>query len=116
MSKQFSFYDLGGHFIYEHNDITEDDLTNFTGIIKDIQGVEYYYKNGVPHRETGPAIVYSTGTEYWYTNGNLNRLEDAAVVCSDGHKEYWVNGINIKANNMQEFRLYVDLLKLKKLI
>ena len=30
---------------------------------------EYWYKEGLLHRDDGPAIVFSDGSRYWYVNG-----------------------------------------------
>lgn len=36
----------------------------------------YYYKNGVLHREDGPAIEYTNGSEEWFIDGQLHREGD----------------------------------------
>jgi len=32
-------------------------------------GTKEWYKNGLRHREDGPAIEYFNGDKYWYLNG-----------------------------------------------
>ena len=38
--------------------------------LKNIDGSEYYYVNGVLHREDGPAVKFPSGLEKWYIDGN----------------------------------------------
>lgn len=38
-----------------------------------------WYKNGLLHREDGPAIEYETGEKHWYINGLLHRDDGPAV-------------------------------------
>ena len=47
-----------------------------------------WYKDGVLHRDNGPAIDLSDGTKVWYTNGKREKLEYAF-----GHVEYYKNNI-----------------------
>ncbi len=48
-----------------------------------------YTLNGVPHREDGPAIIYSDGYKSWWLNGILHREDGPAIEKPNGHKEWW---------------------------
>ena len=51
------------------------------------------YKDGVLHREDGPAVEYSNGDKQWYLFGSRHRIDGPAVEYSDGSKEWWVDGL-----------------------
>lgn len=52
-----------------------------------------WLKNGILHREDGPAIEHKRGEKNWYFNGKLHREDGPATEYSDGSYEYWLNGI-----------------------
>jgi hypothetical protein len=52
-----------------------------------------YFKNGVLHREDGPAKICSDGTEEWYLNGIRHREGGPAIVWRDGSREWFLNGL-----------------------
>lgn len=76
----------------------------------------FYYLNGEPHREDGPAKNYSNGDESWFLygkehredglaiiwehytawwiDGKLHRLDCPAIEHSNGRKEWWISGVN----------------------
>ena len=56
---------------------------------------EDHYKNGVLHREDGPAVVKEDGSEYWYLDGCLHRLTGPAVFLANGDKLYYINGYKL---------------------
>lgn len=41
-------------------------------------GVEWF-RNGVLHRENGPAVVAPDGSTYWYADGKLHRDDGPAI-------------------------------------
>jgi len=51
-----------------------------------------WYRNGKQHREDGPAYEGADGTRAWYRNGLLHREDGPAVERGDGRKEWWQNG------------------------
>jgi hypothetical protein len=65
-----------------------------------------WYKNGLLHREDGPAIERSNGTKFWYIKDNLYREDGPAVESNkisewfqygaNGIVEHWVNGKKIE--------------------
>lgn len=52
-----------GNAIHRDNDLP--------AIIKKGEGcsTRYWYQNGLPHRDNGPAMIYSDGTELWFERG-----------------------------------------------
>ena len=40
-------------------------------------GVTKWFKNGVLHREDGPAVQYPDGRQYWYCKYHINAKGDA---------------------------------------
>ncbi len=43
----------------------EDVPKNYTGIVELPSGTKYWYKDGLWHREDGPAVEHSTGYKDW---------------------------------------------------
>jgi hypothetical protein len=39
-------------------------------------GSEFWYYNGLMHRENGPAVTEETGDKYWYLEGKCMTKED----------------------------------------
>ncbi len=58
-----------------------------------LDGNLIYSKDGLFHREDGPAVIHANGTKEWYINGNRHREDGPAVIHAIGTKEWWVNGI-----------------------
>lgn len=56
------------------------------------EGTEYWFLNGHPHREDGPAIKESNGYEAWYLNGKRHCADGPAVKYKGGTVEYWLEG------------------------
>jgi hypothetical protein len=44
---------------------------NFTGIIDFVDGSIRWFKNGLLHRESGPAVEYFDGSKEWYLEGKI---------------------------------------------
>ena len=87
-------------------------------------GDQIWYKNGVIHREDGPAVITDGGgyhwmqngeyhresgpaieddeTKSWYIHGKLHREDGPAVVDSDGNEEWWVRGEQISISTLEE--------------
>ena len=63
-------------------------------------GNKAWYLNGKRHREDGPAIEYASGTKEWYLNGKLHREDGPAIERADGTKQWYLNG---KKLTEQEF-------------
>ena len=88
---------------------------SFTGVAEWPDGTKYWYKEGLWHREDGPAIAgigghkewykegkchrldgpaveRQDGSKFWYKNDNLHREDGPAVEKSNGDKEWWIEG------------------------
>ena len=61
---------------------------NFTGVIIWGGKDKEWYKNGVFHREDGPAVEWATGYKEWFINGKLHRIDGPAIIFPHGD-EYW---------------------------
>ncbi len=57
-----------------------------------IRGMKAYYHNGEMHRSYGPAKILSDGTKMWYIHGNLHRVGGPAVVWNDGNCKWYCYG------------------------
>jgi hypothetical protein len=49
-------------------------------------------KQGLYHREDGPAIEWADGGKEWWINGELHRLDGPARTTPEGDTEWWLNG------------------------
>lgn len=60
-------------------------------------GTIEYRRNGVYHREDGPAVIYdyppSKKCCMWFLDGKRHRLDGPAVEWSDGSTEWWYQGL-----------------------
>ena len=54
--------------------------------------VHYLNKDGLVHREEGPAIITAQGTRKWALNGKLHRTDGPAIIYSDGVKVWYLYG------------------------
>lgn len=64
----------------------------FTGILIRTNESTAWYKEGLLHREDGPALIMNDGTKFWYRNGLWHRENGPAVEWANGHKEWWIEG------------------------
>lgn len=53
---------------------------------------EKWYKDGILHREGGPAVTHGS-TLLWYKDGVLHNLEGPALVDPAGPCQYWIDGV-----------------------
>ena len=51
-----------------------------------VSGNYIWYKDGVIHREGGPAIEYADGSKEWIQNDVLHRTDGPACEWSDGNR------------------------------
>lgn len=85
---------------------------DFTGYFRLNDGI-YFYKDGEPHREDGPAVKWDDGEEKWfihglrhhvdgpayitkqesawYINDLLHRTDGPAIERANGRKEWYIN-------------------------
>ncbi len=68
----------------------------------------WYNKNGVLHRDHGPAIIYTTGAAFYYKNGKCHRVDGPAVTWTRGggetQSEYWLNDTQVTREEWYEQR------------
>ena len=74
-----------------------------------VSGNYLWYKDGILHREDGPAIVYAVGTKYWFINGKLHRVDGPAIEWTDGTKMWYLDGEQIECNTNKKFLRIVKL-------
>jgi len=66
---------------------------NFTGIAVDPTGLSFY-KNGLRHRESGPASILVNGDSFWYLNNALHREDGPAEIKKSLRYTCWYhNGV-----------------------
>ena len=80
------------------------------GLKIDDLGNKRWYKNGLIHREGGPAIIHRDGWECWSRNGQVHREDGPAIEWPGHEKAWWYNGQKIDCSSQKEFE---RLLKLK---
>ena len=51
-------------------------------------GTKCWYKNGLLHRDDGPAVIYPDGRQEWWKEGSGHRDDGPAVICTSG-THYW---------------------------
>ena len=51
-------------------------------------GTQEWYRNGTIHRDGGPALIYQDGTQVWYQNDEIHRDDGPAIIHPDG-TEIW---------------------------
>jgi hypothetical protein len=64
----------------------------YTGIVEWDNDVKWWFLNGKPHREDGPAVEFPDGEKQWFLNGLLHREDGPAVEFTDGDKVWYSNG------------------------
>lgn len=62
----------------------------FTGVTVDTSGV-IFYRNGLIHREDGPAIIAKNGDRFWYFDNQLHRLGGPAELRFIDKYRGWYN-------------------------
>ena len=77
-----------------------------------VDGFKEWYKEGKLHREDGPAREYTDGSKEWYKEGKLHREDGPAIEFVDGTKKYWLNGVELSESN---FKSKLSQLNKKKL-
>lgn len=80
--------------------------------ISKIYQVEEWYKNGILHRDDGPAITAKTD-EFWYYEGKLHRIGGPAVVARGSPRQYWIHGQKLSP---KEYKKEMERRKRKGLI
>lgn len=76
---------------------------NYTGIVEWEDGYKEWRKEGIIHREDGPAVEKSNGTKYWYKNGTWHRTTGPAIEYYNGSKLWHLDGNIIRAKDLKYF-------------
>lgn len=61
-----------------------------------------WYKNGIMHRDDGPAFENIYGTKYWVSDGFYHRLDGPAYI-NGNHSEYWVDGLKVSEETVKSY-------------
>jgi hypothetical protein len=78
--------------------------SRFTGVgYFIVYAAKVWFKNGMFHREDGPAMVYDNGEQRWFVNNIYHRLDGPARIIPPNargnpqeHVEYWINNRYLK--------------------
>ena len=73
------------------------------GLVVNKSGTQEWYKNGLLHREDGPAVVYLIGIREWYQNGRLHRVDGPAC---EGSKCWYYKGIYVGCGDKPDPELW----------
>ena len=94
--------------------LTHSELNNLS--VKELNGIyitekgTFYYVNGKPHREDGPAFEYTTGVKQWYYNNLWHRLDGPALILANGYTSYYIYGVPY---SKEEYEVEAYLIKNK---
>lgn len=58
-------------------------------VVRFANGAKFWYKDGVPHREDGPAVDFANGGKAWWKDGKRIREDGPAVESVRGDKEWY---------------------------
>lgn len=75
--------------------------------IIDDYGNKYWFVNGAPHRDDGPASVMINGTECWYNHGKLHRVDGPAVTYKMGGALLYIKNKKVTPKEYQH-RLHLS--------
>jgi len=74
----------------------------------DMYGDKYWYRDGVMHRDDGPAIEFANGSKVWRVHGKLHREDGPAIIYFN--EEYWFYyGKKIDCSCQKEFDRIIKL-------
>lgn len=76
------------HYNKEHQLHSENDVPTVRYGIGSLR----WYKNGLLHRDNGPATIDYDGSCCWFQNGLLHRDNEPAVIFYFGTELYYRNG------------------------
>ena len=78
-------------------------------------GTKFWHKNDLKHRDDGPAVEYSGGDKLWYRHGKLHREDGPAIEYTDGDKYYYLDGEEFTEKDYYETLKEIDnlLIELK---
>jgi len=85
----------------------------FTGCLIDKYNDIYWFKNGLRHREDGPAVEWADGDKEWYQNGLRHREDGPALEYASGAKYWYLNDIEYSE---QKWIIAMRKIKLEKVL
>jgi len=80
---RFVMFGIAKHYIDENNQVYLHEYPN---------GSKHWFKNGIPHRDNGPAIEHDNGDKSWYQNGMRHRDNGPAIEYANGTKSWYQCG------------------------
>lgn len=63
--------------------------------------IAQWYRDGIIHRDGGPAMITSKGAKIWYRNGKFHREDGPAVIVGDA-AEWYLDGIRYYEKEFNE--------------
>ena len=60
--------------------------------IEGVDGLKAWFIKGKLHRKDGPAVEWPDGSKYWYKNGFFHREDGPAIENSSGYRAWFING------------------------
>ena len=86
----------------------------FTGCLNNNDNDILWLKNGLLHREDGPAVEKNNGTKKWLINGLLHREDGPAFVWANGRIEWWLNDELYYTE--QDYKIALRKMKLERVL
>lgn len=80
------------------------------GLEIDSAGTKRWFKDGLLHREDGPAVEWFNVDKWWYIDGKLHREDGPAIEYYSGYILWYINGKTVRCKTNEEF---LRLMKLK---
>ena len=82
--------------------------------------IHYTNKNGMYHREDGPAIEkpsseFSQSYKAWYINGRPHREDGPAKIWSERYSKYYLNGKDYSKEDWEKEIIKIRLERIKNL-
>jgi len=87
---------------------------NFTGKLWDVNNTKVNYVNGMLHSENYPAVIKHNIEKIWCKEGIRHREDGPAIECVNGHKEWWLNGWQY--DNEQKYKIALRKIKLERIL
>ena len=71
--------------------------------LKFSNGDQLWKRDGLLHREDGPAAIYPNGRWAWMRNGVLHRVDGPAECYSDGSLHWYINGQKLPSKKVEQW-------------
>ncbi len=60
------------------------------GLYLNERGSKFWYKNGLQHREDGPAVIYCDGSKEWFYDSQI--MDKPILIDISNQEEWWYEG------------------------